>query len=338
MKSVQITGHGAPEKLKLTDAPVPEITDDQVLIKVAAAGVNFADILARQGLYPEIPKLPFIPGYEVAGTIEKAGKNAQNLKQGQRVAAFTNYGGYAEYAVSVPRFTAALDPSVAFTDAAAVPVNWLTAHHSIFYTGPVQKGDRALVHAAAGGVGIAAVNLLKNAGYIVYGTAGSDEKLDFLKSIGVDFPINYRTSDFQQVIEKESGLNSLDLIIDSIGGDYVKKGLKLLRANGRLILIGAASFAGLSKIARIWKYMRTFKIGPFHLIGNSHGVYGVSITKLIKQRPDLAEAQFRKIISMLNAGEIKPKIDGAYPFEKAAGAHARIESRKSIGKVVLINE
>jgi len=233
MKAVQITGHGAPGMLKLVDAPDPEPSDDQVLIKVEAAGINFADILSRQGLYADAPPPPFVPGYEVAGTIAGIGKDVRDLKEGDRVTALCGFGGYAEYAISVPLFTRKLADNVSFYSGAAVPVNWTTAYHSIYLTGPVNAGDRALVHAAAGATGIAAVKMLKASGCTVFGTAGSDRKVGFLKNIGVDYPINYREEDFVKAVKKAVGERALDLIIDSIGGVSIRKGLKL--AHGKPI-------------------------------------------------------------------------------------------------------
>jgi len=338
MKAIRITEHGSPETLRIMDMPVPEPSDDEVLIRVHAAGVNFAEILSRRGMYPDAPPLPFTPGYEVAGTVEKTGRNVTGLETGQRVAALTDFGGYAGYALAVPAFTAPLGDAVSFIYGAAVPVNWITAYHSIFHTGPVTAGDRALVHAAAGGVGIAAVQLLKAAGCVVFGTAGSAQKVKFLKNLGVDYPIHYRENDFMTAVNDIIGPRGLDLVIDSIGGDYIRKGVKLLRANGRLIVLGVASFVGKSRAAITWRYWRKFMISPYHLLGNSHGVYGVNVKCLIKQRPDLCERVFRTVMNMLNAGEIVPVIDSMYPLEGAAEAHARLESRKTIGKVILVNE
>lgn len=340
MKAVQITGKGSAHTLKPVEIEKPKPTSGQILIKVEATGVNFADILARQGLYPDAPPMPFVPGYEVAGTIEECDSSVNDLKTGDRVVAFTNFGGYSEYAVSVPMFTRKISDDVTFESAAAIPVNWITAYHSIFNTGPVNPGDNALVHAAAGGTGMAAVHFLKQAGCTVFGTAGSPEKMDFLKQNGVDHPINYRGEYFSDAIQnvfdgRPEGSKGLDFILDSIGGDYLRDGLKLLRANGRLITMGFASFAGKSKIAIMLKMLRKFMINPINLLGHSTGVYGVYLAKIMKERPDLCSQAFDRIIAQLNEGSIRPVIDSTFPLSDAGKAHERIESRKSIGKVVL---
>ncbi|MFC1562052.1 zinc-binding alcohol dehydrogenase family protein [candidate division KSB1 bacterium] len=338
MKAIQITKHGGPKVLVPADVPVPELNEDQLLINVKAAGINFADILSRQGLYADAPRPPFTPGYEIAGVVEKVGTNVTGFSEGDRVTAITNFGGYAEYAVSHPAFTFKLDNSVSFIYGAAIPINWITAYHSIFFTGIVNKGDRVLIHAAAGGTGIAAVRLLKSRGCVVFGTAGSENKLKFLKNIGVDYPINYREEDFSKAVKNVVGERGIDLIIDSIGGDYIRKGLKLLRANGRIVVMGFASFAGKSKVAISFRSLKKFMVSPFHLMGYSNAVYGVYISRIIKDRPDLCTKAFSKVVEMLNAGKISPTIDSMYSLENAADAHRLIENRKTIGKVILNNE
>ncbi|MFC1564564.1 zinc-binding dehydrogenase [candidate division KSB1 bacterium] len=335
MKAVYITKTGSSEFLEVREAPVPEPAPDEILVKIHAAGVNFADILAAQGYYPDAPKTPFIPGYEVAGVVEKSGAEAGRFRTGQRVVGFTLFGGYAEYAVCKEFAVQEMDENLSFEESASIPVNWLTAYWSIYNTGLVFKGIRALVHAAAGGVGTAAVQLLKLEEAEIFGTAGSDEKLKFMRDLGVDHPVNYRNEDFQEAVEKIRGRKSLDLIIDSIGPDYLKKGLKLLRPNGRIVTMGVASISGKNKLSVLWTFLRHFKISPLHLIGNSQGVYGVGILKVAQEHPGLCMDALSKIMELFKEKKVRPVIDSTYPLEKASEAHARILSRKSIGKVVL---
>ena len=183
MRAVSIRRAGPPESLECGDMPLREAGDGEVRIRVHRAGVNFADVLARQGIYPDAPKPPFVPGYEVSGVVESAGKGADGLRAGDRVAAFTRFGGYAEFALADARFAVPLTPDIDFPTAAAVPVNFATAYHCLFRTGPLSPGDRVLIHAAAGGVGLAAVQMAKGAGAELFGTAGSGEKIDFLRTI-----------------------------------------------------------------------------------------------------------------------------------------------------------
>ncbi len=335
MKAIQIVKSGKPEDMQLIELPIPDPANDQILVRVHAAGVNFADILMVQGLYPDAPPKPFVPGYEVSGIVEKTGKDINNMKTGDRVVGFTHFGGYAEYALCGESAVRKIDESLSFIDAASLPVNWLTAYQSIFNTGPVTSGYTAVIHSTAGGVGIAAVQLLKQAGCNVIGTVGSDAKIDFVKSLGCDYVVNYRTENFVDAVNKITGKRNVDIILNSAGPDSVKIDLKLLRTNGRVVLIGAASFSGLNKLSLIWKYARQFKLGLFHLIGNSHGVYGVNMLSIMKDRIDLCENAYYEILKMISSGKVKPVIDSTFPLEKAADAHKRIISRQSIGKVVL---
>ncbi len=338
MKAIYIPKTGSSKFLEVREAPVPEPAADEILVKVHAAGVNFADILAAQGIYPDAPEVPFVPGYEVAGIIEKLGSGVTRFSAGQRVVGFSHFGGYAEYTVCKEFAVQELDDSLAFENAASIPVNWMTAYWCIYNTGPVFKKIRALIHAAAGGVGVAAVQFLKLEDAEIFGTTGSDEKMEFLKELGVDHPVNYRTGDFQRSIEKVHGPRSLDLIIDSIGPDNLRKDLKLLHPNGRVILLGVADYSGRNKLSLAWKFLNQFKISPLHLLGHSHGVFGVNILALMKEHPEMSREAFKKIMGLFRERKVRPIIDSTYPLEKASEAHARILSRKSMGKVVLTTD
>ncbi|MFC1553829.1 zinc-binding alcohol dehydrogenase family protein [candidate division KSB1 bacterium] len=338
MRAIQIIKSGSPESLKIVELPIPEPREKEVLIKVFASGVNFADVLARQGLYPDSPDLPFVPGYETAGIVEKCGKNTDDFQPGDRVVGLTNFGGYAEYAVSPQIFTRKLDPSISFTAAASIPVNWITAYHCLFFTGPVNKDDKVLIHAAAGGVGSAVVQLLKNHGCYIIGTTGSNEKAEYLKDSGVDLVINYKEEDFADIVTKHFGRESIDIIIDSVGGDYYNKEWKLLRANGRIVSLGVASFSGRSKIYIMLFLLKKFRTNILKLLGNSQGVYGVNIRKIFVQRPDLAGAAFDEIMKLLKSGRINPVIDKVYALEDAYKAHRRLENGENTGKIILENK
>ena len=335
MKAVQIVKKGPPESLEIVDLPVPEPKDDEVLVKVSAAGVNFADILARTGLYNEAPNMPFVPGYEVAGTVERRGKSVSNLSEGQRITGLTNFGGYAEYAVCKGKLVRPLTGSMTFEEGASIPVNWLTAYHCLYFTGLLERGYKVLLHAAAGGVGLAAVQLLKNAGCYVIGLAGTEEKIEYLKNYGVELVINYRKEDFSKRIEEKLGGKSIDIILDSYGGKSFKKEWKLLRPNGRIVSFGVASFAGKSKLTIAWSIFRHFKASILHLLGNSHGIYGVGMQKIIAGRPDLTEKAFDEVMALIEPGTCKPVIDSSFSIKDVSQAHSRLESGKSIGKIIL---
>jgi len=335
MKIIKIVKKGKPERLSYEGSSIPMPKEDEVLIQVKAAGVNFADILARQGLYPEAPKRPFTPGYEIAGIVESTGEKVKNFSKGQKVVAFTNFGGYAEF-VSPPSYLVRLLPDdKPFEEAAGLPVNFITAYHSLFNTGSFTRGNRVLIHAAAGGVGLAAVQLCTIMDCEIFGTAGSEDKIRFLKSNGVHYPINYRVFDYIEEILKISPEKKFDIILDSIGGKRILQELKLLQGHGRIVNLGISTITGKRKLEILFELMKTKKIHPLKLLSSSKGVYGVNIRKLWEFRPDLGKTTFDNVMQLYNEGKIKPVIGKVFPLERAADAHAFLESRKSIGKVVL---
>ncbi len=335
MKTIKIVKKGKPEKLKLEASPIPIPGENDVLIKVVAAGVNFADILARQGLYPEAPKVPFIPGYEVAGIIEDTREKITRFKKGDRVVALTNFGGYAEF-VSTPSILARhLPEDKSFEEAAGLPVNFTTAYHSLYNTGSFTKGNRVLIQAAAGGVGLAAVQLCKIMECEIFGTASSIEKITFLKNIGVHHPINYFTCDFEEEILKITKNEKLDIILDSIGGKFIAKELRLLRGHGRIVNLGIASISGKGKLKILIELLKSKRVHPIKLLTSSKGFYGVNIRKIWEFRPDLGKVTFDNIMKLYTKGKIKPIISRVFSLEEAAKAHSFMENRKNIGKIIL---
>src|SRR6202044_2505975 len=237
MRAMVVRKYGAPEVFEAREVPDPQPKAGEALIRVKAIGINFADLLQRMGIYPGTPKPPFIPGLEVAGVVEKVaeggGKSAEGepLRPGEAVAAFTQFNAYAQW-VSVPARNAyRLPAGMPFDDAAAIPVNYLTAYHSMFTMGNLQPGDRVLIHGAAGGVGIAAVQLAKARGLVVFGTAGPT-KQEYLRKIGVDHAIDYEKNDFVEVV------------MDPIGGKCFSRSYKCLGVTGRLVVYGLSSAAG----------------------------------------------------------------------------------------------
>lgn len=248
MKAIVISKHGPPEALQLADVPEPELRAGEVLVRVKAAGINFADIFARLGLYPDAPTPPFTPGLEVSGEIEKVGPDVDGGRLGQAVMAFVKSGGYAEK-ISVPAECAVpVPPGMDFQQAAALPVNYLTAYHMLFYQGSIRRGERVLIHAAAGGVGLAAVEVAKLAGAEIYGTA-SPSKFDFLRTWGVHHPIDYHTLDFEEEIRRLTHGEGVDIVLDAVGGESFAKSYRLLKPAGRLMIYGfSASISGLDAV------------------------------------------------------------------------------------------
>jgi len=317
----------------LTPFPIGE---NEVLIKVSCFGLNFADILARKGEYPDAPPFPFIPGNEVAGVIAAIGANVTTFKIGTRVAACTVFGGYAEYVVTHALAVFEIPEDMSFADAASIPVAFVTAYYSLYMTGPVRAGDKVLIHAAAGGVGLAVVQLAKLAGLIVYGTASS-QKLTALKDEwGVDHCIDYRNHDFVSEIHKIDGTTSptIDIIIDSIGGTQFKRDLSLLRPGGRVVGMGATALQekGFGIIGNVLS-MLTFN--AIDLLLSSRSFCGISRKRLQEQRPEIIADCLIRIRELFSEGKLKTKVYKVYDWKDIAQAHNDIESRKTTGKLVL---
>src|ERR1019366_5771027 len=234
MRTVVITKHGGPGVLQVQERPDPPLGPGQVRIAVAAAGINFADVMARMGLYPDAPKTPCVVGYEVAGTILELGEGVEGLSQGQRVLAGTKFGGYASQAVVAASDVVALPDALSFEQGAAIPVNYATAWAGLIGYGSLQPGERVLVHSAGGGVGIAATQIAKRAGAEVYGTASPGKHARILE-LGVDHALDYTKPGW------ERGLPKFDVILDAVGGNSFRRSYSLLRVGGRLVAFGASA-------------------------------------------------------------------------------------------------
>ncbi|MGH9733043.1 MAG: synaptic vesicle VAT-1 family membrane protein [Candidatus Acidiferrales bacterium] len=340
MRAMVVRRYGAPEVFEIRDMPDPQPKPGEVVVRVKAIGVNFADLLQRMGLYPGAPKPPFVPGLEVAGVVEKVAEHGsgeqQSLNRGDAVAAFTHFGAYAEW-ISVPaRDVFRLPAGMPFEDGAAIPVNYLTAYHSLFTMGNLQAGNRVLIHGAAGGVGIAAVQLARTHGLTVFGTA-SRTKLEFLRRIGVEHAIDYEKSDFVQVVQKFAP-DGIEMVMDPVGGRSFARSAKCLGPMGRLVVYGfsaAAGAEGKKSLPRAGRaLLQTPRFHPLKLMEQNMAVIGVSIGKL-RSRAAVLRNELDDIFKMYSAGQIKPVISKTFPLTEALAAHRYIHDRKNIGKVVL---
>jgi synaptic vesicle membrane protein VAT-1 len=343
MRALVVRRYGPPEVLELQQMPDPQPKPGEVLIRVKAIGVNFADLLQRMGVYPGTPKPPFIPGLEIAGVVEKVVEQAkvnvsETLRPGDAVLASTRFSAYAEW-VSVPLDQVhKLPAGMSFDDGAAVSVTYLTAYHSLFTMGNLQPGDRVLIHGAAGGVGIAAVQLARARGLVIFGTAGPS-KQDYLRRAGVDHPIDYQKSDFVEVIEKYAP-GGVELVMDAIGGKSFGRSFKCLGPTGRLVVFGLSAAAGPDG-KRSWArglkaLVETPRFHPMKLMNRNAAVIGVSMgPPLRRARPALIKSELDDIFAMYATGKIKPVISKSFPLDQAAAAHQYIQDRKNIGKVIL---
>jgi NADPH2:quinone reductase len=336
MRSIFLERHGSPgQAFSILEQPTPSPKPDQVLVRVAAIGINFAEVLMRRGIYPVKESLPYVPGFEASGTIESIGANVKEFKAGQRVLVMLPLGTYREYICADAANVMPIPEKMSLEDAAAMPVNFATAYHCLFNTGVLFPIDRVLIHACAGGVGLAAVQLCKKIDVEIFGTAGSDEKVKFLKEYGVHHPVNYRTEDFSQKVRELTNGEGIDFVLDSLGGETLTKSLRLLRPNGRLTSIGVSNFTQKNKLQLLWELMRRPKLDTISLLRHSTGFYGVYLARLT-ERPHLFRSIMQNVFKQYLEGKIKPHIGKTFAFEQVAEAHAYLESRQSVGKLLLI--
>src|SRR4051795_9791588 len=246
MRAVVLTGTGGPEVLRVQERPAPALAPGEVRIAVRAAGINFADTMARLGLYPDAPKPPCVMGYEVAGTVESVGEGATEFSVGDRVVAGTRFGGQAEL-VTVPEGQVLpLPKRLSFEQGAAFPVNYGTAYAALIVMGSLREGDRVLIHAAAGGVGISATQIARNAGAEIFGTA-SPGKHEEIRAQGVAHAIDYRGRDFESEVKRITDGEGVDLVLDALGPTSFRKDYRLLRPGGRLVMYGISEMSSNGK-------------------------------------------------------------------------------------------
>jgi len=337
MKAAVVTKFGSPSVLKIQDWPEPAPQQGEVKIRIKAIGLNFADVMARLGLYPGIPKPPFIPGIEVSGIITKVGENVRKWRRGDRVIVFTQLGGYAEYAVVKQEQLFPLPKRMSFEEGAAFSVAYLTAYHGLLTLGHVHKGDKLLIHAAAGGVGIAATQMAKHLGAEIFTTASSSEKLEIARSHGAMHLINYQNEDFEEVILKKTNGYGIDVVLDSVGGKVFKKGWKILAPMGRYVLYGFSAVTGkqtYSKMKAVREMLSAPILFPHTLLSRNVSLSCFNLYFLAKKSEYLRNT-LRVILDWQAAGILKPVIGAHYPFSNIAEAQAFMQSRKSIGKIVI---
>jgi len=332
MKRIVYTKRGGLEAIEIIDEKSPEPGNNEVMIEVHRAGINFADLMMRQGLYGAAPDFPFTPGYEVSGVIRAIGSDVERHNVGDRVVALTGFGGYAEQVVVSEERAWTLPDNVSFDAAAAMPVTYLTAHHMLVHLGNFREGDSVLVHHAAGGVGTATAQIVKALkGGRIYGTA-SAEKSDFVEEMGMIHIA--RGEDFVQRIKGES--DGVHHALDPVGGKHVMESYKALRNGGRLYVFGASSAVkgpkrSLWTAIKMWR--TTPRFDPIRMMNSNKSVYGVHMG--MWKDEEIAREQMVALASMLEKGQIDPVIDSVYRFEDVAKAQQHIHNRGNRGKVLL---
>ena len=330
MRAVICRAWGGPESLKVEDMPRPEPGPDQVLIEVAAAGVNFADTLMIAGKYQEKPAFPFSPGLEIAGSVRALGRNVSGLREGQRVMALTDFGGYAEAALAragdVYPIPDSLGPDrFGWAEAAGFPITYGTAHGALRWHADLQPGEVLLVHGAAGGVGLAAVEIGKAIGATVIATAGGPDKLAVAKAHGADHLIDYREEDIREKVKEITSGKGADVVFDPVGGDVFDASLRCIAWSGRLLVIGFA--AG-----------RVPQIPANILLVKNIAVMGVYWGSYRKHAPERLAEEFRELFYWVESGLLKPHVSHKLDLHQAAEAMALLLQRRSTGKVVLTTD
>lgn len=341
MRAVVITRAGGPEVLAVEERPDPQVGPGQVRIAVRAAGINFADLMARAGMYPDAPKLPAVVGYEVAGDVDAVGAGVEGIAAGDRVMAGTRFNGYAELVTVGAGDVLPLPDALSYEQGAAFPVNYATAYAGVVLMGGLRAGDRLLIHAAAGGVGIAATQLAKARGAEIFGTA-SAAKHDAIRAEGVEHAIDYRSEDFEAAVMRITGGEGIDIAFDAIGPSSFRKDYRLLRPGGRLVCFGLSEvqsgegrnlpgavrgIAGmLTATLPWWKSMA--------IMNENKGVFGLNMLAWWDREGSLARV-IEPLRPDLESGALVPVVAESFPFERAADAHRFIHERRNVGKVVL---
>ncbi len=322
MKAIKVEEFGEPGVLQHVDVGRPEPGEGEALIEVRSAGINYADTMRRRNQYVEAQDLPFIPGSEVAGIVAEVGEGVDDVSAGDRVVTLLGTGGYAQYAVAPTQNLIPLPEELDFDNAAAIPLQGLTAYHCIKTSGALKEGESVLVHAAAGGVGTLSVQVAKLLGAgTVIATASSEEKLDLARSLGADVLIDYTEEDWPEKVREATQGKGADIILEMVGADFPEKNLKCLNVFGRMVVFGAASG-------------ERGTIVPAALMKRCHAVVGFYLPQIMT-RPDLFVPSLREVLAWISSGNLKLTIGATYPLDDAAEAHSDLEGRKTTGKLLL---
>lgn len=337
MRQVWITRRGGPEVLEIREVPDIRPGPGQVRVRVRAAGVNFADVMIRVGVYSNPPRLPAVVGYEVAGIVDAVGDDVDpKLQDSPALALLPHYGGYSE-SVVIPAHDAVPIPSgISFEQAAGIPVNYLTAWLMLIRLGNLQSGERVLIHGAGGGVGLAALQICRWRGAEVFATA-SAWKHDRLREVGAAHCIDYRREDFEQAARDLTGGRGMDVILDPIGGRSWKKSARCLAPLGRLFLLGVSSMIP-SRRLNLWAVVKglvnTPRFHPLGLINRNQGVFGISLGELGAKAALLGD-MLQTVVDLTQERHFEPIVDRTFPLAEAGRAHEYLQQRKNFGKVVL---
>jgi NADPH2:quinone reductase len=336
LKQAAIVKYGVAEAaFEIQEALSPKPGSGQVLIDVEGFGLNYADVMARNGLYREAPKIPFVPGYEVVGKVIETGTNVPRELLGKRVVAFTRFGGYATAVVTDCKALAVIPDIISGGEACALATQYCTAYYMCDYYQQMRKGELALIHSCAGGVGTALAQLCKWKGVKVVGLCRSDEKIEYLKTLGVDYPINYTKNDYSKWVTENLGTRSIDHIFNAVAGKSIKKDLKLLGYGGKLFCFGGAARSGnRNNVFNDLSFLlKTGFISPLFLLMKAQSIIGVNMLRIATHKVEIIGTCLRALVALYEEKEIAPKVGGTFQIDQLEEAHRLLESGNSTGKI-----
>lgn len=337
MRALVNTRAGGPEVLELTDGPDPRPGPSEVLVRVKRAGLNFSDLAGRVGLYPDAPPFPMVMGYELAGLVEATGAEVLGFQRGDRVLALTRFGAQATHVVVPENQLYKVPEQLSFDEAAALPVNYLTAYHLLFHVAPLKSGMTVLIHSAAGGVGLAALQLARTVPYVeLFGTA-STPKHPFLRERGLDHPLDSRSGDYVKRVRELTGGLGVHRVLDALGGPDWARGYSLLRSAGHLLCFGWANMIqgprrNVLTVAR--EFLSLSRFSPMDLMAKNRSVSGVNMLNLMGELA-LLRSHMEALLELARQGIVKPYVGRVFPLARAREAHAWLQGREAVGKVLL---
>jgi NADPH:quinone reductase len=323
MTAIAIRAPGGPEMLVPEQRPLPSPAEGEVLVKVAAAGVNRPDVMQRQGLYPPPAGATDIPGLEIAGEVVALGAGVKRWQLGDKVMALVVGGGYAEYCLAHESHALPVPPDLTLVEAAAIPETFFTVWHNAFERGRLKAGETLLVHGGSSGIGTAAIQLAKAFGARVIATAGSVEKCDACRSLGADVAVNYKAQDFVAAVKAATDGKGANVVLDMVGGDYIERNYEAAAVEGRVVQI---AFQGSSKATVDFRRI---------LLKRLTHTGSTLRARSISDKGAIARAVEERVLPLIAAGQVRPLIDSTFPLVQAAAAHARMETSTHIGKIVL---
>ena len=338
MKAIYIVKHGsADEAFEVRETPKPVPKPGEVLVRVEAFGLNFADVMARKGMYKDAPPMPSLIGYDVCGKVEVVGSNVTDIAEGDRVTAMTRFGGYAEYAVTdaraVTRIPDSFDPAVA----TALTTQYCTAYYCAAEMVNLFPGDKVVIHSAAGGVGTGLLQYAKHKGCETFATTGSESKVGLLKQMGADHVINTAKVEFDEYITDTTKGDGVDVIFDAVGADFIRRGIKILAPGGRIVCYGAAQMSDSNNV--FFQLGKAIQFGIYHpaiFMMSSKSLLGVNMLKIADGKPLVMKRCLENVVRLVEEGIFEPQGGKIFKASEIVEAHKFLESRKSTGKVVCV--